>query len=241
MNERELINKIESLKSIKPKEDWVLSTRNNLFEEKETPILFFFGKRQVLVGSMLLLMIGIFTTVAGGSFSRIAEKGRSYFVSDSESDIILLSEREKQEEIERLSLVLSELKDARTEIQREFASSIETKTEEEIVKIAKDFAPSILEIGEKEDMITGTLGVKISDEERSANQEIAKLIIQDLERRSLPEGEKALLKEARTKYDNGEFLPSLRIALEIGQGNITIAEEEKSVGIMEASEVREDN
>ncbi len=219
MNERELINKIGSLKSIKPKEDWVLSTRGKIFEEKESAILFFFGKRQVLVGSMLLLMIAVFITLAGDSFSRLVEKERTHFVSNSENDTMLLSDREKEEEIEELSLVFEELKDARLEIQKEFTSSIKMKTEEEAIKIVKENAPAILEIGEKEDVINRTLGVEISNEERSANQEIVRLIIRDLERRSLSEGERELLKKAKEKYERGEYLPSLRMALEIGQEN----------------------
>ena len=227
MEEKTLITKIESLKNIKPREDWVSFTREEIFEEGK--ILFpFFLREKVFIGTFALLLVGVFAlsqTFTGNSFyNKIA----SYF-SFENKDIA----SEEQKEIELLSLTLNELREARTQFQKDFASSIVSKPENEVVKIAKDYAPTILEIREKEKEVSETLGVKIDKDSDLAEKEIASLIIQDLEKRSLITEEKEMLNTAKDHFEKGEYLSSLRIALEIGNNNLTEEETIKTEVVAE--------
>lgn len=236
MNEKELIAKIESLKNIKPKEEWVLSAREEIFQEDK--ILFpFFLKEKVFIGTFLLLLFGGFLFVGGFAGNSFYARIASYFNSEDKNVAVL----EEKKEVELLSSTLAELKETRSQLQQEFASSIVSKPEEEAIKIAKNYAPAILEIRKKEGKISETLGVRISEDDNTAEKEIVSLIIKDLEKRSLVTEDKKILEEAKSYFEKGEYLSSLKKALEIGNKNITEETTEPTETIETKVETKESN
>ncbi len=210
MNEREFINKIGSLKEIKADAQWASSTRDEILGERKLFSVqgnfagFVFRTQAFAATAALVLFGGVFlySHLLVSSDQRLAEE---------------LEKLTKQNEVQMLSIALADLKGARAEMGQSFAESMVTKSEEEVVRIAKDMAPSLLEIEEKEEVIMGTLGVMIESDETSTSKEIASYLIADLEKRSLTEEDEALLEEAKEALEAGDHRDALRKVLRIGE------------------------
>ncbi len=130
-----------------------------------------------------------------------------------------ISEIIKRNQIERLSLAVDELESMKAEMQKDFARSVENKPREEKVEIAKNFASTILEIEDREELLLGSLGVKVDEkrEPASNNKELAFLLIEDLEERFLTEKDELLLKEAKEFFEQGNYSLALRTVSQAGQ------------------------
>jgi hypothetical protein len=238
MNEKELILKIQSLKKIKPNSTWVVSSKENIFKEQESLI---FSWQRVFVrpamagfaslGFIAALMVSAQTASPGDALytiKKISEKSRMALTSqDNRQDMNLLlahrrldevSEIIKKQEVEKLSLAIKELESVKERMQKDFAQSIEKKPKEEAIKIAKSFAPSLLEIEDKQDLLIGSLGVAV-DTGLSSNtaKELAGLLIEDYQERSLTEKDKELLERAKQEFETENYRTALRDVLEIGQ------------------------
>ncbi len=205
MNEKEIISKIESLKEIKPDSNWAFSARKDIFEKKEKDFFSFlaFPKTQTAFSAALLLVVGIFAFFQYTIFLENAEE---------------MERIAKEKEIEMLSVALNELKETKADLKKEFAQSVQSKTKEEAVEVAKSFAPSILEIEEEEDFLTDTLGATTEDEASpSAAKDVALLLIEDYKERSLTEEDQELLEKAENAFENKEYRTSLKTVLKIRQ------------------------
>lgn len=210
MNEREFINKIESLKSIKPDASWVASARDEILGEKKLFSVqgnfagFFFNTQAFAATAALVLFGGVFlySHLMISSDQRLAEE---------------VERMAKQNEVQMLSIALADLKDTRAEMRQSFAESVVSKSEEEVVKIARNIAPSLLEMDEKEEVIMGSLGVMMETEDLSPNRDIASYLIADLEKRSLTEEEESLLDEAKEAFEAEDYREALRKVLQIGE------------------------
>ncbi len=209
MNERELLNKIESLKKIKPNTEWVSLTRNDILGERKVfsfqdNLAGFLFRPRVFAGAALVLLGGLFlySQLLLSSEQRRAEE---------------LERLAKQSELQMLSIALAELKEARAEMDRNFADLIVTKSEEEAVKIAKEIAPLLLEIDKKEGAIMGSLGVITEPDKISTGEKVASYLIADYEKRSLTEEDGVLLQLAKEAFGAGDHQEALRVVLLIGQ------------------------
>jgi len=217
MNEREFINKIESLKSIKPDASWVSLTRDNILGERKLfPVQvnfagFFFKRNQVFVATATLVLFG-------GIFFY------SHLISSDQRRAEEMERIARQNEVQTLSIALADLKEKRSEMQQSFAQSVASKSREEVVKIARDIAPSLLEMDDKKEVIMGSLGLVVDSEDPSPDRDVASYLIADLEKRSLTEEEKLLLDKAKSAFEAGDYQEALRKVLQIG-----VREEEKEV------------
>jgi len=217
MNEREFINKIESLKSIKPDASWVSLTRDNILGERKLfPVQanfagFFFKRNQVFVATATLVLFG-------GIFFY------SHLMSSNQRRAEEMERIARQNEVQTLSIALADLKEKRSEMQQSFAQSVASKPKEEVVKIARDIAPSLLEMDEKKEVIMGSLGLVVDSEDPSPDRDVASYLIADLEKRSLTEEEKLLLDKAKSAFEAEDYQEALRKVLQIGE-----REEEKEV------------
>ena len=178
-----------------------------------------------------LLIVSAQTATPGDllyNLKRFSEKGQMALISpenQQEYNLLLanrrldeVSELITRNEIEKLSAAIDELEKMKSKIQRDFAQSIESKPKEEAVEIARNFAPSILEIEDKEELLIGSLGVRAEDEiSSSAAKDLASLLIDDLKNRSLTEKDEELLESAIEYFENGNYRTSLRTLLGIGQ------------------------
>lgn len=197
MNEAEFIKKIESLKSIEPNKDWVALTRDDIFEEAP----FFVGFNFVRVASAVALTL-LF------SF---------FFTHLNRQDVKMVEDDSRENELQVLQLALLELKDAKSEMTQSFSEIAETKPKEEVVKIAKEIAPSLVQIDEKEDVIAQSLGLLIESDDLLPNKDVASFLIFDLENRSLKEEDQLILEEAKEAFDLKDYRTALKKVLEIGE------------------------
>ena len=84
-------------------------------------------------------------------------------------------------------------------------------------KIAKEIAPSLVQIDEKEDVIAQSLGLLIESDDLLPNKDVASFLISDLENRSLKEEDQLILEEAKEAFDLKDYRTALKKVLEIGE------------------------
>jgi len=252
MEEREIINKIKSLQKIEPNGNWVSLTKSEIFDntqrESFSSFIFrsFFTKSAMTAFASLGFIALIFVS-AQGSFpgdslypvKRAAEKGRIIFVSqENRQDFNIemankrleeISEIVRRNQIEKLSLAIKELEAAKSEMQKDFARSVESKPKEEKVDIAKNFASTILKIEDREGLIFESLGVRVDENKGSLNnKDLAFFLIQDLEERSLTEEDELLLKKSKEFFEQGNYSLALRFISQAGQPTEEDSEDEKN-------------
>jgi hypothetical protein len=202
MNEKEFINKIESLNNIKPNQEWVSSTRDNIFGKQK--FYSFLTKPAFATASAFMLLAGIL------GYSHV-------LVSRMETKMANELERLAIEnEIEFLSSALTELKGAKVELEAKFSNSVFNKPSHEAVRIVKEVAPSIIEIGEKEGLILGSLGLEPEYNEMSFEKRSALLLIEDLKEKELSEEDRLKFEEVEELFNEGNYKESFRKVLEIG-------------------------
>ena len=203
MNEREFITKIESLKKIKPKASWVSLTRDEILGERKLSfvdfIRSFFNNKAFAATTALVFLGGIFFY------------SHSVILSDQGEEIA------KEEKIQELSVVFTELKSEKVEMTHTFAELAENRPEEEVANIIKNTIPLLSEIDEVEERIVKTaetLGVKIEEEDESCG--ITSWLIADFEKRSLTEEDELLFNEAKEAYEAGNYREAREKILQIG-------------------------
>lgn len=214
MQEKEIISKLESLKEIKPNQEWVSSARKEILGENEFSLSFLF-RPSFATAATLMLFGGIFaysqmTTVPSNQIEKAEE----------------LQMLATQVEIEKLSSALAELKEAKMALKREFNETVASRSGEDVTRIARDIAPSLVEIGEKEELVMMSLAVMVSNdseeeekEESLPNREVVSLLIEDLNQRSLTEEESMKLDSVKELYNDKEYQKALTLVLEIGQSD----------------------
>ena len=242
MKEREVINKIKSLRKIEPNENWVSLIKSEIFNNSQEETFssftyrFLFSKSMTTAFVTLGFVAFIFVSAQGAypgdplySVKRATEKGNAIFVSqENKSDFNFrmankrleeISEILKRNQVEKLSLAIEELESAKNKIQNDFTRSVESKPRERKVEIAKGFASTILEMEDREELILGSLAVKVDDKKESidSNKELAFLLIEDFEERSLTEEDELLLEEAKKFFEQGKYLLALRVIEQASQ------------------------
>ncbi len=249
MQEKDLLSKIESLKEIKPDSHWAVLTREKIFDKKEEPFVFpflqMFGRPAVAafasLGFAAVLFVSAQSAVPGDALylvKRVSEKGQMALTSEEgKQDFNLLlahrrldevSEIIRRNEINRLSSALKDLEMMKAKMHRDFAQAIESRPREEAIEIAKNFAPSILEIEEKEDLLMiDSLGVRIDEVSSNAAKDLVSLLIEDFENRSLTEEDEILLEEAKTMFKEKNYRTALKSVLNIGREKTDDEEDEE--------------
>ncbi len=222
MQEKELITKIKSLKNIKPNKNWVLSAREGVFRENDNTFSFpVFSRFSFAVPATLLLLVGVFV------FSQYMTVMN--MEKNKEAERIV-----KEREIEKLVLALDELKSAKETLSQDFAQSIESKPKEETIKVARDFAPKLLEMEEEEDLLTSSLGVLMEEKDEgkiasSVARDLSLILIEDLEERSLSEKDEEILNQAKERFNEEDYRSALRSALDVGQDRKDDEEENDNI------------
>ncbi len=240
MKEKEVINKIKSLKQIKPNKNWALLTKSEIFDRKEEvlfdPIRHLLTRSTATAFASLGFVAFIFVS-AQASFpgdtlypvKKITEKGRMAILSETnrrEYNMELTNRRLEEiakviqkDEIEKLSLAVKELESMKSEMQKDFSRSVKNKSKQETVEIAKNLAPALLEIEDKEELLLGALSVRMEDNKESASvsEKSVSILIEDLEERTLAEEDEILLQEAKQHFKDKNYSLALRTVLQVGQ------------------------
>lgn len=233
MAETELIKKIQGLKQIKPRKDWVVFTKKELFKQ-ETPDL----KRQLSILEIFprifqfqyyklalatFVVLGILTIAAFSvarnalpgdflySLKRISENSRIAFVSEENKPKAQLELTNKR--LEELTRVVEtnqpqKLAPAIEEFQTNLSQA--AKDLKEPKKITKEIVEQTKKLEENKQKIEA-LGVLIGETEELDNalSQLVEREIKDLESRTLSEEKSELLEKIKEDFEKENFSAAL--------------------------------
>ena len=227
MTEKELIVKIKELRQIKPREDWVLFTKKELFKNEsgrkwlsvfKPEVNFIFRHRPAFATLVILLVLtGVFgfvqNSVPGDSLfplKKMAEKSEKFLTSEK---------NEARINLELVNRRLDDLKKIAENNQTQKLAPAITEYQESVNKAAeslagaepKEIVEQIKQLEEKERKIK-SYGVEIaqsSEELKDVLSQITEREIQDLEKRSLTPEQEKLLEEIKEDYKAGKYSQAL--------------------------------
>ena len=232
MTEAELIKKIKTLKEIKPRKDWVVLTKTQILgnvEVRPQPFLFPFFKPAYAGLFLFLLLIGLAEFSQGAlpgdplySLKRISERTQSVFVSKEEQPKLQLELTNKRLEelnkvaeanqVKRLAPALNEFETTKIAAKKEVVNSIKNKSEKEAIKVAKDIAPKLADLNEKEKKVYATLNIESTEgTEQTAEKAVVEILIKDAKNSTLTEEQKSDLVKVEEYYKSGDYQEALNL------------------------------
>lgn len=196
MNEKEIINQIESLKAIKPNQEWVSSARADIIGV-DSPVTLSFFNKLAFVGTFSLILL------AGLLFYSQLVVLEEQKMAAKEAEV-LKEEIAKQKEIEDLSLALAELRAAKAELDKSFSSAVAVMPQKEAIDYAKSIAPQVIEMKEKEELIIQSLAVVVDEDvNEDTDRGVAALLLADFVDQA-EEGDE-MIEELESLFKNGEY------------------------------------
>ena len=237
MTEKELISKIESLRQIKPRKDWVILTKSQILG-KETPKIslfeslgIIFSRKPVLVGiASFLLIFGLFFSSQSAlpgdllyPIKKITEKSQTIFASkDQETKIQLELANKRLEELRKIAEAnqIKNLAPAIEEYQKT-VSNVAENLKKKPIKATKEIVQETKKLIENQKKAE-SLGIVISDDIQEAElneayKTMAEREIKNLENSSLTEKQEELLKEAKECFEKGDYKMALIKTVEASQ------------------------
>jgi len=233
MNETQLIKKIKTLKTIKPRRDWVLLSKTRIFRE-ETRVELFPFFRPVYAGLFCLLLVaGMFEFSQDAlpgeylyTLKRISEKGRMVFSSEQEKpslelDLVNrrleeLNEIVKDNEVKKLAPALKEYQASVSEATKKLVEAMTTTSDPIVIKKIAEKTKKIEENKEKLTKVYGVAGLE-GDEELSLVKIVVEWQIEDMESRALSDEDMELFSAAKEDYGNGDYIEALVKILDLSQ------------------------
>lgn len=247
MSESEFIKRIQVLKQIKPREDWVFLTKKRIFGQppalfEESPLRRLFSPQEwlrvFLVHSRLafatLLFLGILFSTAftfaqsalPGDFlypvKRVVEKAQSVFVSTEDkptAQLELVNKRLEEltqiaqsNQAQKLAPAINEFQASASQAAKDLKRTKDTK------KITKEVVEETKKLVENRQKVE-SLGVMVGDSEE-LDQALAQIVeeqIKDLEKRTLTEEQKEILKKAKENYEAKDYSGALIKILNLSQ------------------------
>jgi len=237
MQEKELIHKIQELRQIKPRKDWVVLTKERILaEEPKISLLPFFRYRYKLVFVpvtviSVLIIIGLFgfaqNTVPGDFLfpvKKVTEIAQVSFSSSVEKPTAHLKLANKRlEDLSKITQAnqVRNLGPAIEEFQASIVEATKGLIEMDVNVTSSD--PMILQeivaetqkLEENKEKIEAVLGTMIGDTRELENaisqleKQMAVYLIADLENRTLTEEDQKLLEEAKENFEAGDYFKAL--------------------------------
>lgn len=230
MTEKQLIGKIRILRQIKPRKDWVLLTKKNVFGEEisreRVSVSSVFGAlprllsyKPALVGVVsVFIFLGLFTSAQNalpGDFlypiKKITEKSQAIFVSETNKPVFQLKlANERLEELAKIAQTdqVKKLAPAISEFQVSVSEA--AKKLAEVKSTSQDIVNETQKIGENKEKVEKALAIKIGTEEfDEALSQFAKSQIEYFEGRTLTEEQASLLAEAKEDFEAGNYSQAL--------------------------------
>jgi len=239
MTEAELIKKIQELRQIQPRKDWVVLTKSQILGEEQkielTPfslidgLRLFFQYKPALIGVLsILILFGAFSFAQNSlpgdllyPIKRIAEKSQKPFVSEKEFNIKIVNNRlddlasvAQSNSTKNLAPAINEYKASVSEVVKDLAKDETKKNPNELKKIVKE-----LQGIEKKTSEMRSLGMVIGEdiEYDSALVELVKLQAQDLENRTLTQEQIKSIGDIKADIEAGKYSDALEKILELNQ------------------------
>lgn len=233
MNEKELLAKISLLKNIKPRQDWVILTRNRIFGV-ETPVIGWTGlaARQIgQVGQMLIFLrkpafaMAAFIFIAfGGIFVQIVRQslpGDTFYalrarVESTQFTSIELAQKRladikeisAQNNVAKLPSAIKEFQSSSAQVSKDFIALVENQP-----KKALQASREIVQLQKDKAQLEKTLGAKFDTQENSDLENATKTLLKnefsDLDSRTLTQSQLVLLNEAKNAFVKGDYQTAL--------------------------------
>ena len=237
MIEADLIKKIQLLKNVEPRKDWVSLNKKEIFREetsqnKFSQIIDFLPRMnywKFLVPAVSFCLPFIILAVSQNalpgdalySVKKLTEKTQAVFVSGTEKTNVQLGFVNKRlEELNRIVAAdqKSKIAPAIEEYQSSMSEAVKNlvATKNTDVKEVIQQTKNIEESKQKSE----ALGVKLSETDDGLNTALASLVdreMKDLENRNLNDSQQELLTEVKTAYQAGDYNLALEKILQATQ------------------------
>ena len=238
MDEKTLIGKIEILRQIRPRKNWVVLTKKRILgEERTLPGLFsdslrvfqglFYQYKLALASLILLFILGGTFVFAQKSLpgeplfviKKMTEKTRAVFVAENERPKVQLELANKRlEDLAKIAETndVRKLAPAIDEFQANVSEAAKNLTKAKTV--GKDIILQTQELEKNKEKIEKTLATQIGTEElENVYKDLAEQQIKDLENSSLTESQEKILEEAKEYFEAGDYSNSLIKTIEASQ------------------------
>jgi len=237
MIEADLIKKIQLLKDIQPRKDWVSFTKKEIFKEETfsnklsqiIDVLPRINYWRVLVPAVAFCLPFIILAISQNSLpgdnlypvKKLAEKTQAVFVSEeNKSNAQLGIVNKRLEELNKIASTnqIEKLTPAMAEYQASVSEAIKNLTKAKNTDV-KEIVQQTKKIEEGQQK-AATLGVEINETDNELNNALASLAereIKDLENRTLNETQQNLLSEAKANFEAGNYSQALEKILQATQ------------------------
>jgi len=238
MDEKTLIGKIEILRQIRPRKNWVVLTKKRILGEERTLAGLFLDSFRLFQGLFfqyrLALASLVLLFVLGGTFAfaqkslpgeplfvikKMTEKTRAVFVAENERPKVQLELANKRlEDLAKIAETndVRKLAPAIDEFQANVSEAAKNLTKAKTV--GKDIILQTQELEKNKEKIEKTLATQIGTEElENVYKDLAEQQIKDLENSSLTESQEKILEEAKEYFEAGDYSNSLIKTIEASQ------------------------
>ncbi len=228
MTEKELIGKIQELRQIKPRKDWVLSNKamilgpsTGLRASESTGLFFFPYFKPALVSLVsVFVLVGLFgfaqNSLPGNflySIKKITEKSQALFVSDKGKTEFSFNLADKR--LEELTKIaennqVKNLPQAINEVQASISEAVKNLSNSSDTQMLEKLA----ELGKNKQNAEQILATQIDSEELdNAYKSLTENLIKDLETRTLTEEKQEILSQMKELFEAGNFQQALELYL----------------------------
>lgn len=236
MTEKELILKIQGLREIKPREEWVFLTKREILSESDIKPKVswlevfprFFFQYKLAFASLALVVIAVVTfgfsqnAVPGDllfAFKKATETAQTAFISkDAQLKNRLELANKRLEELNQIAEQNQAKKLAPAIEEYQASISKAAKVASNITK-PEEVRKLVPEIKKLEGNLQNlkSYGVEVSNTEKTENiyKPVVEILLKDLENRTLTEEQQKLLIQAQETYETGNYPDTLSILMQI--------------------------
>ena len=222
VTEADLVKKIQELKKIRPRKDWVVLTKSQILGEEPKILFFPFFKPALATITALGILFGIFSLAQNSlpgdilyPIKKITEKSQAVFVSEEELPKYNLEIANKRlEELNEIAQTnqVKKLAPAISEFQASVSEA--AKNLVKLKKVDKKIVEEAVKIGKNTKNTEEILATKIFPEETEESlndfyKTYAQMLIKDLEESTLAEEQKLLLEEAKEDFETSNYSQAL--------------------------------
>ena len=224
-----LIREIKQLRKVKPRKNWVLSTKTQILGKEQSFELFPFFRPAYAGLFVLLILLGLFEFSQGALpgeslyyLKKITERGQIILSSEDEKPGINLEFANKRlEELNQIAQKneVKKLAPAMEEFRANVSEAAKNLTK--LKKIDENLVLQTKKLEEGIEKMEKVLATKIGDgvyaEYISAVAQAVEYQINCLEETTLTEEDEVLLKEAKADFERGDYSDALVKILDLSQ------------------------
>ena len=224
MTEADLVKKIQELKKVKPRKDWVVLTKSQILGEEPKILFFPFFKPALATVTTLGILFGIFSLAQNSlpgdilyPIKKITENSQAVFVSEKEKPAFQLNlTNERLEELTKIAETnqVKKLAPAIGEYQASISQAAKNLTQIKEPKQALEIGEKIVELKQNAEKVR-SLGVvtdgteELEKEYENTACRIIGQEIESMEKSTLTEKQDKLLPEIKEDYQAGNCSQAL--------------------------------